>query len=237
MAAIAAQRIPNPKTFYSAATPEFMNPAYLTEDYSPITEEAQSITNAMKTFGTRYGSQGLMANLSKIQGTAAREAANHALQVKNANVDTFNKAEMFNTEVANTNNQWNQVQKAQNFDAQEAYKAQRILAQNKKLADFTNAAINRENNAIKAYNMNITSPYYKIDPNNGGLVSFYNGKAMKANADAMQSDIEKTYKIFKDLGYSHDQILDVLKSKMIKQSVPQTNDLMPDYTQMTYPFQ
>lgn len=236
MFGIASQQIPNPRTFYAAATPEFMNPAYLTEDYSPISEQTAIAANALGTFGTRGGSQGLAANLSKIQGNTARQAADHALQVKNQNVGIYNTAEQFNTQVANANNQWNQVQKAQNFDTQEAYKANRIMAKNKKLADFINASIERENNAIQAYNLNITSPYFKVDPTTGGMVSFYNPKAMKPNAEAMASEISKLYKELKNLNMPEETIQRVLASKIAGTSKIHDNEYMPDYSHMMYPF-
>jgi hypothetical protein len=236
MFGIAGQRIPNPQTFYAAATPQFMNPAYLTEDYSPISEQAAIAGDVLRTFGTRGGAQGIASNLSKVQGNAARQAADHALQVKNQNVGIYNNAQGFNVQVANANNQWNQVQKAQNFDTQQAYAANRIMAKNKRLADFMNAAIERENNAVTAYNLNITSPYFKVDPTTGGKVSFYNPKAMKPNAEAMASDIGKLYTELKKLNMPEETIQRVLASKLMGKGAMPTNEYMPDYSYMTYPY-
>jgi hypothetical protein len=125
-------KIPDPKTYFNTLPYQGYSPAYIKEDYSPIMEAANIATQGIGAYGSRQRAD---ASYSGIQGKAARQAADHNLQVANMNVGIYNDAEKFNSQTREKNMAYNQAQKQQNFDTQEAYKADKIKAQNAKRAN------------------------------------------------------------------------------------------------------
>jgi hypothetical protein len=211
-------RIPDPKTFYSNLAWQAYSPAYIKEDYSPIMEAANIATQGIGAYGSRQSAD---ASYSGIQGKAARQAADHNLQVANLNVGIYNDAERFNAQTREKNYMYNQMQKQQNFDTEQAYMADRIKAKNEKRANVAGLYNQMLTNAVDTYNLNAMNPNYKILPGTGGKVAFVNPEMLKPNKDALASPRIKEYEALISRGYTHDQAIDILGRQSGKAAYPQ----------------
>lgn len=211
-------KIPDPKTFYSNLAWQAYSPAYIKEDYSPIMESANIATQGIGAYGSRQSAD---ASYSGIQGKAARQAADHNLQVANLNVGIYNDAERFNAQTREKNYMYNQMQKQQNFDTEQAYMADRIKAKNEKRANVAALYNQMLTNAVDTYNLNAMNPNYKILPGTGGKVAFVNPEMLKANKDALTSPRVKEYEALISRGYTHDQAIDILGRQSSKAAYPQ----------------
>jgi hypothetical protein len=218
MTAIGTQ-IPDPQTFYSNLAWQGYSPAYIKEDYSPIMEAANIATQGIGAYGSRQSAD---ASYSGIQGKAARQAADHNLQVANLNVGIYNDAEKFNAQTREKNYMYNQMQKQQNFDTEQAYAADRIKAKNEKRANVAALYNQMLTNAVDTYNLNIMNPNFKVLPGTGGMIDIINYDAMKPNKDALTSARVKEYEALIDRGYTHDQAIDILGRQSGKANYSQT---------------
>jgi hypothetical protein len=211
-------KIPDPKTFYSNLAWQAYSPAYIKEDYSPIMEAANIATQGIGAYGSRQSAD---ASYSGIQGKAARQAADHNLQVANLNVGIYNDAEKFNAQTREKNYMYNQMQKQQNFDTEQAYMADRVKAKNEKRANVAGLYNQMLTNAVDTYNLNAMNPNYKILPGTGGKVAFVNPEMLKPNKDALASPRIKEYEALVSRGYTHDQAIDILGRQSGKAAYPQ----------------
>lgn len=211
-------QIPRPKTFYQPLSFRGVEPAYLVPDYSPITEAAAISTAGINAYGSRQGAD---ASLAKIQGMAASQAARHNTEVANLNAGIYNQAEQTNAQIANANAQYNAMQKQLDFDAREAYKADRIKARNKKLAHTTDMWNNALTNAVETYNLNQLYPHYQIFPETGGLMAFTQGEKMVPNRSAAMSPRVKEYLMLKEQGFSHEEAIDIVGRQTSKAEYPE----------------
>ena len=226
LAAAAGRRIPVPETWYAPLQFTGVDPAYLVPDYSPIMEAANITTQGINAYGSRQSAD---ASLSKIQGQSARAAADHNLAVANANAGIYNNANQYNAEIANKNAMYNAQLAQTDFDANQLYETERIKAQGKKWADITNLAGNMLTNAVNTANLNQLYPHYQIDPGSGGLAYFNRGEMLKANKNAMQSEIAALDAELKGMGYSREERLEILKSATGSKYKSNSNDYLPDY--------
>ena len=226
LAAAAGQRIKRPQTWYAPLQFTGVDPAYLVPDYSPIMEAANISSQGINAYGSRQSAD---ASLSKIQGQSARAAADHNLAVANANAGIYNNANQYNAEIANKNAMYNQQLAQTDYDANMLYEQDYIKAKNKKWADITNLAGNMLTNAVNTANLNQLYPHYQIDPGSGGLAYFDRGEALKANKNAMQSEIAALDAELKDMGYSREERLEILKSATGSKYKSKSNDYLPDY--------
>lgn len=195
LATAMAAQIPDMKTFYAPVQLQGWDPAYIKEDYSPIMEAANIATQGVTSFGTRQGAD---ASLSKIQGQASRSAADHNLQVANMNIGIYNDAEKYNSQVQAKNIEYNNALKMADFDARQLYAADRLKAKNKKRAEVANLFNNRLTNATDTYNLNLTSPYFKIFPGSGGAAVLTNPEMLKPNKDAYASQAIREFNMWKN---------------------------------------
>ena len=232
LATAMSAQIPKPKTFYQPLLFRGMDPAYITPDYSPIMEAANQAITGIGAYGSRQSAD---ASISKIQGESARQAADHNLQVSNTNAGIYNNAEQFNAQIANANSQYNAQKKEMNFDTMEAYKADIIKAKNKKRADVVNMANNMLTNAVGAYNLNTLYPHYQISPSSGGKAIFDRGDVIKANKNANASELKQLDQELKDLGYTREERLEIMKSAAGAKYKAKDNSYLPDYSAMAYP--
>lgn len=207
MMAGALSQIPRVNTFYNPLQFEHMDPAYLTPDLRPIGEASNQTNRGMATFaGRQAGSAGML----KSQGNAMEAGAKHIYDIDNANIGIYNQAEGFNAQISNANAQYNAQQKGMDFDARELYKADRVKARNKKLADMARLYNTRLTNAVNTYDMNLMSPYYKIDPTKGGAAFFANGKKMEPHKSSNYSARYQEYLQLREAGFAHDEAIDVM---------------------------
>ena len=211
-------KIPDPKTFYSNLAWQAYSPAYVKEDYSPIMESANIATQGIGAYGSRQSAD---ASYSGIQGKAARQAADHNLQVANLNVGIYNDAEKFNAQTREKNYMYNQMQKQQNFDTEQAYAADRIKAKNEKRANVAALYNQMLTNAVDTYNLNIMNPNFKVLPGTGGRIALMNTDFLKPNKDALTSARLKEYRALLAEGLTHDQAMDVMGRQTGKASYPQ----------------
>lgn len=211
-------RIPDPQTFYSNLAWQGYSPAYIKEDYSPIMESANIATQGIGAYGSRQSAD---ASYSGIQGKAARQAADHNLQVANLNVGIYNDAEKFNAQTREKNYMYNQMQKQQNFDTEQAYAADRIKAKNEKRANVAALYNQMLTNAVDTYNLNIMNPNFKVLPGTGGRIELINTDFLKPNKDALTSARLKEYRALLAEGLTHDQAIDVMGRQTGKASYPQ----------------
>lgn len=211
-------KIPDPQTFYSNLAWQAYSPAYIKEDYSPIMESANIATQGIGAYGSRQSAD---ASYSGIQGKAARQAADHNLQVANLNVGIYNDAEKFNAQTREKNYMYNQMQKQQNFDTEQAYMADRIKAKNEKRANVAALYNQMLTNAVDTYNLNIMNPNFKVLPGTGGRIAFVNPEAMKPNKNALKSARMREYEMLRDDGYTHDQAIDIIGRQTGKAAYPQ----------------
>jgi len=200
-------RIPDPQTFYSNLAWQGYSPAYVKEDYSPIMEAANIATQGIGAYGSRQSAD---ASYSGIQGKAARQAADHNLQVANLNVGIYNDAEKFNAQTREKNYMYNQMQKQQNFDTEQAYAADRIKAKNEKRANVAALYNQMLTNAVDTYNLNIMNPNFKVLPGTGGMIDLINTDFLKPNKNALDSARLQEYKSLLAEGLTHDQAVDVM---------------------------
>ncbi len=200
-------QIPDPQTFYNTLAYQGFSPAYVKEDYSPIMEAANIATQGIGAYGSRQSAD---ASYSGIQGKAARQAADHNLQVANMNVGIYNDAEKFNSQMKNANQMYNLQQKQQNFDTEQAYAADRVKAKNKKRAEIASMYNNMLTNAVDTYNVNITSPHFKIHPGTGGMATFDQALAMKAKKGSNKSARVLEYESLVNDGYTHEEAIDII---------------------------
>jgi hypothetical protein len=200
-------QIPDPQTFYNTLAYQGFSPAYVKEDYSPIMEAANIATQGIGAYGSRQSAD---ASYSGIQGKAARQAADHNLQVANMNVGIYNDAEKFNSQMKNANQMYNLQQKQQNFDTEQAYAADRVKAKNKKRAEIASMYNNMLTNAVDTYNVNITSPHFKIHPGRGGMATFDQALAMKAKKGSNKSARVAEYESLVNDGYTHEEAIDII---------------------------
>lgn len=210
-------KIPDPQTFYSNLAWQAYSPAYIKEDYSPIMEAANIATQGISAYGSRQSAD---ASYSGIQGKAARQAADHNLQVANLNVGIYNDAEKFNAQTREKNYMYNQMQKQQNFDTEQAYMADRIKAQNEKRANVAALYNQMLTNAVDTYNLNAMNPNYKILPGTGGRVAFVNPEMLKPNKDALTSARLREYRALIAEGLTHNQAIDVMGRQSGRASYP-----------------
>jgi hypothetical protein len=225
-------KIPDPQTFYTNLAWQAYSPAYIKEDYSPIMEAANIATQGIGAYGSRQSAD---ASYSGIQGKAARQAADHNLQVANLNVGIYNDAEKFNAQTREKNYMYNQMQKQQNFDTEQAYAADRIKAKNEKRANVAALYNQMLTNAVDTYNLNIMNPNYKVLPGTGGRVALMNTDFLKPNKDALTSPRIKEYEALMERGYTHDQAIDILgrQSGKANYSQPQQYPYSNPYDYMT----
>jgi hypothetical protein len=204
----ATTQIPNVKTWYPNVPFRSADPIYLKEDYSPIMESANLAIQGMTSYSGRpAATSGILATMGK----AARAAADHNLQVANINAGIYNDAQRFNAQAGEANAKYNAVMAQQDFDARELYAADRIKARNKKRAEVTGMFNNMLTNAVDTYNMNLMSPYFKVDPTAGGRATLYNTEALKPNKNAYTSDTVRMFKMLKDeTGASDEAIFNYL---------------------------
>jgi hypothetical protein len=210
-------QIPDPQTFYNTLSYQGFSPAYIKEDYSPIMESANIATQGINAYGSRQSAD---ASYSGIQGKAARQAADHNLQVANINVGIYNDAEKFNSQMKNANQMYNIQQKEKNFDTEQALAAAKIMAKNKKRADVAAMYNNMLTNAVDTYNMNITSPHFKIHPGTGGMATFDQGLAMIPRKMSDVSPRVMEYETLISRGYTHDQAIDIIGRQSGKANYP-----------------
>jgi hypothetical protein len=210
-------KIPDPQTFYSNLAWQAYSPAYIKEDYSPIMEAANIATQGIGAYGSRQSAD---ASYSGIQGKAARQAADHNLQVANLNVGIYNDAEKFNAQTREKNYMYNQARKDENFATEEAYAADRIKAKNEKRANVASLYNQMLTNAVDTYNLNAMNPNYKILPGTGGRVSFVNPEMLKPNKDALTSARLREYRALLAEGLTHDQAIDVMGRQSGKAAYP-----------------
>jgi hypothetical protein len=210
-------KIPDPQTFYSNLAWQAYSPAYVKEDYSPIMEAANIATQGIGAYGSRQSAD---ASYSGIQGKAARQAADHNLQVANLNVGIYNDAEKFNAQTREKNYMYNQMQKQQNFDTEQAYMADRVKAKNEKRANVASLYNQMLTNAVDTYNLNSMNPNYKILPGTGGRVAFVNPEMLKPNKDALTSARLREYRALLAEGLTHDQAIDVMGRQSGKAAYP-----------------
>lgn len=78
-------------------------------------------------------------------------------------------------------------------------------------------------NAVDTYNVNITSPYFKIHPSTGGMATFDQGLAMKPNKQANISPRVREYEMLLDRGYTHDEAIDIIGRQSGKAQYPTAN--------------
>ena len=211
-------KIPDPQTFYSNLAWQGYSPAYIKEDYSPIMESANIATQGIGAYGSRQSAD---ASYSGIQGKAARQAADHNLQVANLNVGIYNDAEKFNAQTREKNYMYNQVQKQQNFDTEQAYMADRIKAKNEKRANVAALYNQMLTNAVDTYNLNIMNHNFKVLPGTGGRIEFVNPDMLKPNKNAMKSARMREYESLIADGYTHDQAIDIIGRQTGKAAYPQ----------------
>lgn len=216
LATALAQRIPKPKTWYPNVPFKGFDTTYLKEDYSPIMEGANLAIQGNSTYSGRPAA---VAGNLLASGKAARAAADHNLQIANINAGIYNDAERTNAQFANENARYNAAMAQQDFDARELYNADFIKAKNKKAAVAAGLYNVMLDNAVKTYNMNLMSPYYKVDPNSGGAAYLANTEVLKPNSSANQSDVINMFKQLKaETGASDEAILNfIAKSKMSPQ--------------------
>lgn len=200
-------KIPDPETFYSNLAWQAYSPAYVKEDYSPIMEAANIATQGIGAYGSRQSAD---ASYSGIQGKAARQAADHNLQVANLNVGIYNDAEKFNAQTREQNYRYNQMQKQQNFDTEQAYMADRIKAKNEKRANVAALYNQMLTNAVDTYNLNIMNPNFKVLPGTGGRVDLINTDILKPNKDVLDSARLKEYRALLQEGFTHDEAIDFM---------------------------
>jgi hypothetical protein len=212
-------QIPDPQTFYSNLAWQGYSPAYIKEDYSPIMEAANIATQGIGAYGSRQAAD---ASYSGIQGKAARQAADHNLQVANLNVGIYNDAEKFNAQTREKNYMYNQMQKQQNFDTEQAYAADRVKAKNEKRANVAALYNQMLTNAVDTYNLNIMNPNFKVLPGTGGMIDLINTDILKPNKDALTSARVKEYEALIERGYTHDQAIDILGRQSGKASYSQS---------------
>lgn len=225
LATAMAAQIPDMKTFYAPVQLQGWDPAYIKEDYSPIMEAANIATQGVTSFGTRQGAD---ASLSKIQGQASRSAADHNLQVANMNIGIYNDAEKYNSQVQAKNIEYNNALKMADFDARQLYAADRLKAKNKKRAEVANLFNNRLTNATDTYNLNLTSPYFKIFPGSGGAAVLTNPEILKPNKDAYASQAIREFNMWKDAtGLPDDVILNYLARSKGTGQVPENQYYNP----------
>lgn len=211
-------KIPDPKTYFSPLPYQGYSPAYIKEDYSPVMEAANIATQGIGAYGSRQRAD---ASYSGIQGKAARQAADHNLQVANLNVGIYNDAEKFNSQTREKNMAYNIAQKQQNFDTREAYAADRIKAQNAKRANVTGLYNQMLTNAVDTYNLNSMNPNFKILPGTGGINAFINPDMLKPNKNALTNPRVREYESLRESGYTHDQAIDIIGRQTGKASYPQ----------------
>jgi hypothetical protein len=226
LAAAMGQRLTVPDTWYAPLQFKGVDSAYLVPDYSPIMEAANIATQGVNAYGSRQSAD---ASLSRIQGQSARPAAEHNLAVANANAGIYNNASQINAQIANQNAMYNNTLAQADFDARQLYEQDLQKAKNKKWSDVTNLAGNMLTNAVNTYNLNQLYPHYQIDPGTGGTAFFDRGEQIKANKNAMQSDIKALYSELVDLGYDRDEILEILKSSVGSKYRNPQNELLPEY--------
>jgi len=210
-------QIPDPQTFSNTLAYQGFSPAFLKEDYSPFTEASAIATQGIGAYGSRQSAD---ASYSSIQGKTARQAADHNLQVANINVGIYNDAEKFNSQMKNANQMYNIQQKEKNFDTEQALAAAKIMAKNKKRADVASMYNNMLTNAVDTYNLNLTSPYFKIHPGTGGMATFDQGLAMKASRGSNKSARVAEYESLIDDGYTHEQAIDLIGRQSGKADYP-----------------
>lgn len=211
-------KIPDPQTFYTNLAWQGYSPAYIKEDYSPIMESANIATQGIGAYGSRQSAD---ASYSGIQGKAARQAADHNLQVANLNVGIYNDAEKFNAQTREKNYMYNQMQKQQNFDTEQAYMADRIKAKNEKRANVAALYNQMLTNAVDTYNLNIMNPNFKVLPGTGGRIAFVNPDMLKPNKDALTSARLREYRALIAEGLTHDQAIDIMGRQSSKAAYPQ----------------
>jgi len=199
-------QIPDPQTFYSTLAYQGFSPAYVKEDYSPIMEAANIATQGISAYGSRQSAD---ASYSGIQGKAARQSADHNLQVANMNVGIYNDAEKFNSQMKNANQMYNIQQKEKNFDTEQALAAAKIMAKNKKRADVASMYNNMLTNAVDTYNLNLTSPFYKIHPSKGGRATF----DLSARVQEYKTLVDK-------YGFTHEEAIDLIGRQSGKADYP-----------------
>lgn len=226
LATAMAGQIPDMKTFYAPVQLQGWDPAYIKEDYSPIMEAANIATQGVTSFGTRQGAD---ASLSKIQGQASRSAADHNLQVANMNIGIYNDAEKYNSQVAAKNIEYNNALKMADFDARQLYAADRLKAKNKKRAEVANLFNTRLTNATDTYNLNLTSPYFKIFPGSGGAAVLTNPKMLEPNKDAYAFQSIREFNLWKEAypGLSDEAILNYLARSKGAGQVPENQYYNP----------
>jgi hypothetical protein len=210
LATAMTSQIPNPKTNYYALQFRGMDPAYLTPDYSPYQEAMNQRMQGLQSYGSR---QGFGADASAAQSKTAEAAAQHNLEVANRNVGIYNSAQQYNAEISNKNAMYNAEQRQADFDTREAYKADRIKAINKKRADVAMLYNTMLDNATAAYNLNIMYPHYQTSPSRGGLVTFYNGDALKPDQDAYLSELDRQIKTLRSHKFTNSEIARILSGK------------------------
>lgn len=232
LATALTSQIPNVKTWYPNVPFRPADPIYLKEDYSPIMESANLATQGMTSYSGRpAATSGILATMGK----AARAAADHNLQVANINAGIYNDAQRFNAQAGEANAKYNAAMAQQDFDARELYKADRIKARNKKRAEVTGMFNNMLTNAVDTYNMNLMSPYFKIDPTAGGRASLYNTEVLKPNKNAYTSDTIRMFKMLKDeTGASDEAIFNFLARS--KAQPPEQSEYYNPYGMMVGPY-
>jgi hypothetical protein len=211
-------QIPDPETFYSNLAWQAYSPAYIKEDYSPIMEAANIATQGIGAYGSRQSAD---ASYSGIQGKAARQAADHNLQVANLNVGIYNDAEKFNAQTREKNYMYNQMQKQQNFDTEQAYAADRIKAKNEKRANVASLYNQMLTNAVDTYNLNIMNPNFKVLPGTGGRIGLMNTDFLKPNKDVLDSARLKEYKALLREGFTHEEAIDFMGRPSSRSGYPQ----------------
>jgi hypothetical protein len=232
LATALASQIPDVKTWYPNVPFRSADPIYLKEDYSPIMESANLATQGMTSYSGRpAATSGILATMGK----AARAAADHNLQVANINAGIYNDAQRFNAQAGEANAKYNAVMAQQDFDARELYEADRIKARNKKRAEVTGMFNNMLTNAADTYNMNLMSPYFKVDPTTGGRATLYNTEALKPNKNAYTSDTIRMFKMLKDeTGASDEAIFNYLARS--KAQPPEQSDYYNPYDMAVGPY-
>jgi hypothetical protein len=153
--------------------PTFMDP---TRELAANAEQANIQSQALAQFA---GPQALSARASGVMGAASKNAADIMSRYNNANV---NLANQFESNIANINNQEQQLNSAasqklydQNTIANQQYDNSKRQARNQLLNQYTNAITNK----WKTDAMNQLYPQYGVTPGNGGEMTFDREAAKK----------------------------------------------------------
>lgn len=223
--------------------PTFLDP---TRELAANAEQANIQTQALGQFA---GPQALSARSSGVMGAASKNAADVLAKYNNANVNIANQ---FETNIANIENQEQQL----NTAAQQKMYDQNTIANqqfdNTKRAlrnNLMNQTVSGITNMMKTDAMNQLYPQYNIDASSGGKLTYDEAKARKIKAETSGNSYEEYHAQCSKLYTNEEQIQKCVNTKMGNSSTPGNNDAAVQnvmsmygqkggfiYSDITYPF-